>query len=428
MEDDVNEWLKSQAEVGRTDSIGEFTLDPAKAWAKLGASGLPTTYSWVLKIVQSAVRFGVGLDIQQSREETVFTWTAPVPWTHEQLSGAIFSVEGCQEDRALNHLAVAVRALVASRSDFKFWIQYSDGVRAEWTGSDFTMSSRRASSSTPLALGVGHRTTNDGAPIQLASVGAEIARILCVQCHLSPRKITLDQREISSIFEDPNFGRPKGYQLLGLLSSPPSESGPNLRVRANFTGSFTPWGLKARLNPDVILKATRSLATSASAAGMMIYSPSDPKLISQLAWVQDGVEVFRDNLSLAGGPIALLVACSAEGLETDISGMTLRDTPEKRRRMLETLERIGHCLQDSGKVLSELPESSPLPSVAAGVAGLFLCLVSPVIGCLTLGGSVLGLLSLTSKEGVEISEIQKDIQYFAAALAEYVSSQKAMIQ
>lgn len=67
--------------------------------------------------------------------------------------------------------------------------------------------------------------------------------------------------------------------------------------------------------------------------GIFVHSSWKPALRhSEFVWVADGVEVLREQLELPTLPTPLLVACSADGLETDLSGMLPRDTEERHRR------------------------------------------------------------------------------------------------
>lgn len=90
MDSGIQDFVAGQAGVGQRDSEGEFTINQTKAWEKLGALALPNEMAWIAKIVQSAMAARVALAVQQSRDETIFTWGSGVDWSHAQLEGAVF--------------------------------------------------------------------------------------------------------------------------------------------------------------------------------------------------------------------------------------------------------------------------------------------------------------------------------------------------
>lgn len=340
-------WIKAQEQAGVTDSSGVFTLDRGKAFAKMGSSALPFEYAWVLKVVQAAVSQGSELRVAQSSTETVFRWEAP-SWGHGELEVALLE-KVSNANRSLSHFVDGLRAL--AMTGLPFSLGYGGGEIAFWTGQGFELASA-ANPMGDMVLTVSHlkvgetekRFSLSDSPDRARYVG--IGSALSQHAHWSPVSITLDKRVVSNVANDPRFGASHEVHPLYFMPFDPNPAVPSWVYHARFSKResmmvvFT--GKDSNLQEDIRFGGEPVSAVAMICAvtrfekgsgGIFVHSSWKPALRhSEFVWVADGVEVLREQLELPTLPTPLLVACSADGLETDLSGMLPRDTEERHRR------------------------------------------------------------------------------------------------
>ena len=395
-------WIKGQERAGVTDSSGVFTLDRRKAFARMGASALPFEYAWVLKVVQTAVSQASDLRVTQSRTESAFRWSAP-PWSHAELELAL--LEEQPENRSLRHFADGIRALANLRLPFS--LSYPTGEVALWTGEGFELSQAAERAGNELSLAVSHLKVGETNTLLSLEPGMAKARAVSIataltrHAHWASTRVTLDNRVVSNIVNDPGFGASREVYPLYFLPVSPLSSLPSWVFHAKFSKQellppVTLTGKDSNLRQDI-----RAGGVPVSAVAMisgiirvdgqgLAISIRSVLRQSELVWVTDGVEVLREKLEIPPLPTPLMVACSAEGLETDLSGMVPRDTEERRRRRDRVMREMTAAI--NSKMLDA--ETDPPMVVAATVTlgfGAFLTLCKPWLGLplLVVGGKMM---------------------------------------
>ena len=421
---DLFRWVKSQEQAGDVESSGTFTIDKATAWQKLGAFALPFEHAWVVKVVQSAVCCGSDLKIEQSRTQTTIHWLTPPDWTQDMVESAMLNSQ--PGEKALDHLAVGLRAL-AKATDLPFGLSYPDGTTTYWTGQGFTSTSD--SPKGELRLGVGHFKVGESSSIlssdKVRAVGrmTSIAQALAARAHCCPNTITLDRRNVSNVFQEPLFGSSSLSHPLYFLQAPPQPELPSLRLRARFLAPTVKMtqplaqsarGEVTRLNDELSEPCLAGLLITAFTRRKIVpnHSRKNPQneisyvaapRPSVLVWVTDGVEVAREDLEMPHSPTALLVYCSAEGLPTDLSGLTPRHTELLGQRRTAVMRAVQRCLE-AADVDSKVSTSSAVNVGLVVVSGL-LTLANPFLG---LGAIVGGGYSFLAQRGKN-SSLEKEM-------------------
>jgi hypothetical protein len=407
---DLLTWIKTQENAGSVDSSGVFTVEKNRAWEKLGAFALPFPEAWVLKVVQSAVRAGSALSVEQARAETVFRWETNPNWSHEAVEKAILDPEP-DSDPALEHLAVGLRALAKS-AELPFALDYSDGSRAIWTGQGFRLDSGDLTEGADFCLAVCHFKVGESKfflswdNLDAKRRSSAIAKTLSSRAHWSPSPVVLDGRTINNVFGDPVFGASDLRHPLFLFQAPAQPNTPAFQVHAKFYRPDTTFTGAPELTgaPNEIRAITQAWAEQPSfAIGLIsafvkkrrsgkhnVYEAS--RQASQFVWLADGVEVQRDELPLGESPAALLVACSADGLETDISGLIPRQTENLEQRKRAALQAIGGQVLDLSSNLDA--EISGVTHISKGVmlVGALLLLAAPPVGIMLVGAGGIGMM------------------------------------
>lgn len=416
---EISEWLEGQAELGEIDSQGEFTLDPEAAWKKLGAKGLPRDFAWVGKLVQAANRSGVSLDLKQSRDESVFEFGVGPAWTHEQVSETVFRPFRNKDD-ALGHFAVAVRTLVASAFGFRFWLQYPDGTRATWSGERFELSQPRRGGILPLSLGVSCHLSSQEEIRQPFVVRADISKELHSLAQWSPRPIRIDSREISNILEDPKFSSSQSRQPLCLITAPTREDQVRLKLRARFTPRGSSTSVNAQPLDAHLRKAIKELADGVFAVGLVTHflptESSSSRPASEFVWVCDGVEVMREPLPIKMDSMAILIACSAEGLKTDVTGLTLRQSKSKEARKREALGAIVQCYPDTTDDEDDFKITSQTVKGVEVVVAALAFAVSPFLGMFLTAGAAWWARAKAENNKEIIASIKSEFHALKVAL------------
>ena len=425
-EPELFSFIRSLEEAGQVESDGQFTIGQAEAWEKLAALSLPFKGAWVLKIVQSCMSHDEPLHVTQGRTDSIFRWCAgTADWTPALIEQAIFSLEPSQ-DKALHHLAVGLRAL-AKTTDLPFALTFPNGTVAFWNGSQFVyQESDDGPRHTSLSLNVSHfKVGESGSVFSLDNFAAkkraaQIQGTLADFSQFAPREVSLDGRNLSNLFNDPIFGPSESAQPLFVLRAAPHEHLPSLRVLGSFARpSIAVNGPSFRVDEAAVNDTLREFSQPSFAIAMVsafLVKRKSGKTetfesrsqSSALVWVADGVEVAREFI-VSSNSVAILIVCSADGLETDLSGLVPRGTLEKEHRKKEVLRAITREFQLLTGADPDTQATFPRETlVVAGLAflGLVTFVMNPVVGFFIAGIS--GFNHLSSKKRVEEVERSAD--------------------
>lgn len=297
------------------------------------------------------------------------------------------------EDPALEHLAAGLRAL-ARRTALPFGLAYPDGTTTYWTGRGFE--SAHGGTSGQLRLAVSHFRVGESSFLlspdnrQASARGAGIAKALTDHVHCCSNKILLDGRDVSNIFNEPNFGSSSLRHPLYFLRTEPESDTPSLRLRAQFLPPDTGISIPLIKNTtgkvvECIREAYQPCLAAALITAFLQKTGSGEHVsfqplprTSQLVWVTDGVEVAREELDLPKCATAMLVYCSAEGLPTDLSGLIPRDTDLKKQRFEQVMLSIRQCLASTPTAAQVSPFVGG--SIGFVIVGGLIALLNPAVG------------------------------------------------
>lgn len=171
---------------------------------------------------------------------------------------------------------------------------------------------------------------------------------------------------------------------------------------------------EGRISCSVAFLVSAHVEPVSGGRGRVSWEPRDGR--SNCNWVADGVVVESVTAEADPTPCSVGWFISADGLETDLTGLTLRDSPEKQIRLQLSKTLVNKALgelEDSKLTTLPLPETrlpkkTALGLIAAG-AGVAM-LLSPFYGFLCMGVGWLGLekdgggerkLETHLKEGIE---------------------------
>lgn len=392
-------WLKTQEEEGRVESEGHFTIAQDKAWEKLAAYQLPFPEAWVLKFVQAAVAHPEAhLTMTQKPAESTFSFSGVADWERQALEQAVFSPD-LEAPRDLKHLAVGLRALFQQKK-IPFSVRYPDNQLVAWTGdrvSDIEVED--AEPNDKLTIQVAHFPFGESSSIfsltetKSPSIIAGISRALTEHCHFTPQDLPLDGRSIGGHEFDPQFGVTNHSAPMGLLQLPKEGQLEFFTVAP--PNSLAPAELG--IHKVSLEKAQRALdQVAAHCGGMVILSVffeqrkarSDVSVFepaqrhSQLIWVSDGVVVERENLPFKTS-VGVGIVLSANGLETDLTGLRPRESEQKiaRKRTILTLAARELRVLDERLQGRGVDVSHEFGSVyKKGIIGSLLLFAVPIIG------------------------------------------------
>ena len=344
MTDSLENYLKGQRDAGSVTGEGyKFTLNPEKAWQKLGAYQLSIPEAWVLKLVQaSVVDRAREIKVTQSRERTTIR-VVGVSWTLNPLWDAVFKPA---TGSAIDDLAVAVRTLI-SQANRHFELEFPDGMNIAWNGKSFA-DQKSVEPSGDFQLSVDHKPIDGdqswfglGGNAACARYAAALAGQLEENCLYCPVPIKLDGRRLGAFFADfqvylplkvseeavsgirldaqPTFKTLKGHRRdkrkHGWSSPRPffSIQFSGFRPRGEFPGA------------GIFLDAK---VESGRVFGGFKTDRLQPRP-ARFEWVRDGAVVEREEWTQLGSVFGLKIVADAGSLGTDLSGLSLIDSPEK---------------------------------------------------------------------------------------------------
>lgn len=415
MESELYQWIRQREQEGTLDSHGRFTLAQEKAWEKLGTFQLPFEQAWVLKLVQAAVCAGASsLEIVQSRTDTQFKVLGELDWSWPEVEGALFDLER-RTSKAIRHLTVGVRALAKSTTR-PFSLKFGAAPSVTWDGHRFECSRASQGTGPALTLTASHFDIGESQSLfsldnlDAHGVASSILNTLREYCFTSSIPITLDGRSFNELPHDKYYTPDNRCRPVAFVTVAPSDWLPD------FSLSQPKGWHKAVLDSfDVELETEEvAFASQSEPSGAMALLCAFLRLAnptkgtknntsfghSSVAWVSDGVVIKKEKLSIRES-LGVLVMISAEGLQTDLTGLDLRtggEMTERKRHALWTIAGQLERLQASSKEGMEVTGSRSFWSYW-GWGGLLMSLLSPALGMLMIGQS--GLSWLTGDKETE---------------------------
>ncbi len=353
---DIGEFLAQQSAEGSVESQGEFTVSQEKAAIKLSRFALPFVYAWVLKIVQAAVAWeSERIEVRQYRSFTVLAFCPSrmedIP-SEEALVSKLLSGR-TQDSDQLGLLCMGLRALVEQAGlSFRLLIARPEHPsRPIHAGNDAcALAAEQAWARLSPALGiqlmVAHLPLREflmnryiPKSFLYERPDLEIARVLDGLCFLCPVPLVLDGRRIDRLMSHPIWGFTSARRPVALLGMHCPER-PPLKVPEEFEDKV----IAINTHPRRAKRTYGGVGRESSFWMYLTASQPNParawkeqllhfvaKQYQHIFFVCHGVVVDRYKIKLQTSHTSLLGIVSAQGLPTDLSGLTMSHGPALER-------------------------------------------------------------------------------------------------
>lgn len=406
--------LRSQLEGARWESSGHFTLSVEKAIELLAGAQLPRPSQWILKVVQGAVASrATGLDIRLTRVDSQVRWQGDPLGSPEEVVQALLraDVEGLRGLDALKRGLWTVS--LAGQRPFKLSLPGASQSLL-WTGDGIEL--LPCSPADQFQLIVSHFGLEErGADRQrrdseAAEENATLLKELADAAFVCPIPLQVDGRRLDALQGAPYHGQSPldNAFFLGLaaVESPSWSLPPATFLEADKAPSGT-------IGKAMPLSIAYPCETTALATMLTVHLKTESrgrgtsiavrKELCRIFWILDGVVVHREQLDRDPGCVSCALFASAQGLELDLSGFQLRDTPAYRQRR-DLIVRAAP--QTWGEARIDLE-----PAIQNSSR------VGRIIGAMVVGGSLLTLNPLTAGVGMlagamlwQSGELERGIQ------------------
>lgn len=405
---ELQETLEALTADGEVDSEGYFTISSEKADEKLGSFQLPTPQSWILVLVQAANRGGASkVTIRQSRTQTSVDIAGLPEWTWDELVPYFAQLHDDGSFRT--SLAVAARALAGLPDGHPFEILTPHGTRVhrreqEWVDEPVPILGRRFGSSTLFRFEHLTQETHQlgfWARRKAAQrVQTELFAALTAGAHASPVLVVVDGRKLNDVVAHGEILGPalvvgnKVWNERRLLALLPAASQEYPELSFPFPKQKS-WDFRRTHEVPEALVALPPALRSAAALGLLwlcceVEATTQDKGSARrqnpgsqrwrLHWIKDGVLVGTEELAYKGA-LALTLYICGDGLPTDLSGLRLRQCPERTERRTVLKRRIHEELREL------VTQSKKGVKVAALWSPWYTAVAS---GCVLLGGVATG--------------------------------------
>lgn len=378
----LEQHLRDASTKGHLDSEGVFTVDGVKAWEKLGKFQLPFPEAWVLKFVQAAqAHEGCILNYRTHTDEVRFSFRnfQPLPdWNHQAFARELFAT-GSQSNEVLSHLVVGVRAL-AQLENRNFSLIYPDGSRFTWNDGEFVVGESEASVKCDFVVQVSTTPNSDtmfGALLKKRehhNYVRSLEQTLKTFCRLHDGRVLLNDQAFGGVAFDPFMNLKNGSSTpeysctVAVVKCPPTPGLPTMvsnpldeKTRDPVVSqyySIVPISTPTQVLREFSVAVGLSLFVSPRSRfqqnqeakdipwyGFQAVQWTQRKDSSEILWAKRGVVVARDELRIKAN-VGASIVISAEGLETDVSGLTLRANEAKEKRLHSGLEAVTDQLYD----------------------------------------------------------------------------------
>ncbi len=352
-------YLEQLASAGVLDSSGAFTVGKKAALGKLGAFQLPRESAWILKVVQCAVSWGaVDIDVKQRRNQTSFAFESQQPFDLDAVRQAMTSTDS-HELAYVQHLAVALRAVGSGQGrPLALLLFHGENLRIlRWDGETLFFDVETLQS--PVEGWVLELQVNferKGAPGLFRSTGAarksaDESLELTTRASVCPVALRLDGRRLDILTPSRSDQKTPSVAPLCLAWSEPAEDEQEaLRLPSGISFKEPLFKMTNRIVDKRVYLLLGDQKERSSKhllrlsyhyeVGWDIYnSRYEPRTrAKQASWLHGVVDgVVCDSVKLAERPSSLQadIYYSAQGLPTDISGLSLIEKGEElveRRR------------------------------------------------------------------------------------------------
>lgn len=408
---ELDELLRSQLEGLGKESSGRFTLSVEKSVELLAKYQLPDPSQWILKIVQAAVASQApGLEIRLTHADSQFVWQGEPLGSPEEVVQALFRVDR-ETHPGLDALKRGLWTVsLAGQRPFKLSLPGASQSLL-WMGDGIEL--LPCSPDTQFRLIVSHLGLDDNRAdprrreAEAAEENASLLKQLVEAAFVCPVPLRVDGRRLDALQAAPHHGNSPWSNafFLGLdevasplWSLPPATFLENDRPPSGLLGKGMPLSVPHR-------------APKASLVTMLsLHLKSDKRSIAidvehhRIFWIPHGVVVQVEQLDREPACVSCALFASAQGLELDLSGFQIRDTPAYRERRELMLRTAPKTWAEAQIDLESAIKNSRM--------------LGRVIGAIVVGGSMLTLNPITAGVGMlagamlwQSGELERDLQH-----------------
>ena len=436
---ELEHFIREHRAEGQSDTEGRFTLAGQVAVEKLARYQLPFRAAWVVKVIQCAVREGAVASIQvelTSREARFSFHTSS--FDLEDVKAAYYEPTRHQNS-ALSHLLGALW-VIGLHQKWPFELSMPGSLQSlVWDGTlfHFKPTTRKVVKTTlVVCLTAEHERGWLTGIMRRAKFDAEILEALRKWYYTCPVPLIVDGRRMDSLQACWGHGwGPESCPLaLGFADAEvphfPLSPGTFEQQPRNEQETQTTEDARrslSRVSPRQIASVpfllTHHLVTEGTGKNRRC-SPKSGK--SLVYWVQDGVVVQTESLIEAETRLTVGCFVNAEGLESDMTTLHLRETPKKQERKAVVHRAVVRALEHMTVLTESMQELAETARNRASwsqrvfyLAGFGAFWVSPVAGLLLAGA---GYLSGKAPD----KEIQERDERYKQEVYELVASLKSL--
>ena len=455
-EPSLDAYLEGQGNDGSLDSEGQFTLAKEKAVLKLAESQFAGEADWAAKIIQAIVREGnsESIRVKLGSKTTSFHFQT-ADWTHADIEAAFYDPD-VPRNSSLGHLVRGLWSVaIRDKKPFGIKLQNSD-IEVHWDTLQLTQrKAAKISKETSISVALYSEGQDSGGWLGLtsesASLNLQLSGVFRRKCYTCPLPLTVDGQRTDSLQHSPDYGWSKQTFPFGIgfvdgnipeFRIPPGTfkktkaPAHDEKDAALPTFSEGPGGDKSKL-AKAVMNCLKARATAAAAFmlsfswercvtedGHVVHYPL--KTASRIFWVIDGVIVGRELWTEKKTECAVACYLSAEGLETDLSTLSVVDSEEKRSRSklaqrlivdreISDLRNLLHADMAEKKIKLK----SQLGGVALLIASLGVGYANPIAGSIT---GIMGLKGiLDAGKTDELDFLIKDVKKSLESLESRIS-------
>lgn len=403
--------LFEAADVGKSVDGGEFTLNKAKAIEKIGKFQLPFEGAWCLKLLQAIVKDEAEdpIVIKLKANEIRFSFRTRT-WDNSLIESAFFNSKACTHT-SVDHLVQALWSLArAENRAFELSLAGSESSLV-WDGEELTSQQKD------------HPTLNDTLTVFYpqqslltwvktrvlrASQQSRILEILKNYCYLCPVPLSVDGQHLNTRFgpQLEHLYQDLPAPCFPLLSGHIENLAPTFRMPKETQSVFPSSSASHQMNGLRKMARTAIAATvhesRSQQVGAVFVFKTHWTFISngqtcqkgqgqhRAFWILDGIVMADEELPKTPD---LLCSCSlylsAKGLDTDLSGFSLLESPERQRRIVSACRELSKLSSHElpvGKTIqaAQTHEGGYLLGGLLGVAGLSFFTMAPAVGAVTI--------------------------------------------
>lgn len=349
----LDDFLHTARAAGVADSEGVFSISQAKAMQKMARYSLPYPEAWILKVVQAAVTWKASeIVVRQTRLYTTIEFCPAekknIPTEEEVVSTLLGDTQASAIP--VGKLCLGLRTLV-QLEDYSFILTLNTGrseARPLYAGRDAQALPQMhrlrlaRSESAGVKLVVIHLRDGENLVGRLVyrfvpwlRRDRQIANELAQNAGICNVPIRLNGRPLTDLLQSGVYGLNSETRPL-LLSGVKSPREPLLQLAENSREALIPYYAR----PSEVSDRGESefsawyLCQAYRKAVLPGRNPGLEQTNHEIHWVCDGVVVQREAFLLPTYLLKLVVFLNAEGLQTDITGLLLKDSEEKIQRWM----------------------------------------------------------------------------------------------